>query len=75
MSNREICYQMIDLFPEDKLPSVVGILENLCAMSGLNQTPNAETLAAMREVAEMKANPDEYPGYTDVDTMMRDLLA
>lgn len=37
-------------------------------------TPNEETLAAIREVAEMKKNPNAYKSYTDVDAMMEDLL-
>ncbi len=37
--------------------------------------PNAETLAAIAEVGEMKKNPDKYKGYTDIDKMMRDILS
>ena len=37
--------------------------------------PNAETLSALQEVAEMKKHPENYKGYTDVDEMFRDLLA
>ena len=36
--------------------------------------PNAETVAAIEEVEEMKKHPEEYKGYTDVDEMMRNLL-
>lgn len=36
--------------------------------------PNAETVAAIEEVEEMKKHPEKYKGYTDVDEMMRDLL-
>lgn len=39
------------------------------------EQPNKETLEAFAEVEEMKKNPDKYKGYTDVDDMMRDLLA
>ena len=38
------------------------------------ETPNAETIAAIKEVEEMKKNPSLHKGYTDVDEMMRDLL-
>ena len=38
------------------------------------KTTNAETMAAIREVEEMKRNPSLYKGYTDVDEMMRNLL-
>ncbi|WP_295678481.1 hypothetical protein [uncultured Fibrobacter sp.] len=36
---------------------------------------NEDTKAALREVEEMKANPLKGKSYTDVDTMMRELLA
>ena len=38
-------------------------------------TPNEETLAALREVQEMKKNPSIGRSYTDVDEMMKELLA
>ena len=37
--------------------------------------PTRQLLKAMREVDEMKANLSKYQGYTDVEEMMRDLLA
>lgn len=37
-------------------------------------TPNAETILAIKEVEEMKKNPEQYKGYTNVDDMMKDLL-
>ena len=37
-------------------------------------TPNEETLAALREVQEMKKNPSIGRSYTDVDNMMKELL-
>jgi len=39
------------------------------------EVPNAETLAAMQEVEEMKKNPSLGKSYTDVDQMMKELLA
>ena len=36
--------------------------------------PNAETRAALAEVAEMKKHPEQYKSYTDVELMMEDLL-
>lgn len=36
--------------------------------------PNAETLAAFAEVEEMKAHPEKYKSYTDVDEMFGELL-
>jgi DNA-damage-inducible protein J len=37
--------------------------------------PNAETVEAIQEVRRMKADPTLGKTYTDVDEMMRDLLA
>lgn len=36
--------------------------------------PNEDTLEAVAEVAQMKKNPDENPGWHDVDLMLEDLL-
>lgn len=36
--------------------------------------PNSETLAAMKEVEEMKKNPSAYKSYTNVKKMMEDIL-
>ncbi len=38
------------------------------------EIPNAVTLAAVKEVEEMKKNPSEYKSYSDVDAMMDDLI-
>lgn len=38
------------------------------------EIPNAETKEAIKEVQMMKANPALSKTYTDVDTMMEDLL-
>jgi DNA-damage-inducible protein J len=35
--------------------------------------PNAETIAAMREVERMKTKPDLYKGYDDVSSMLNDI--
>ena len=36
--------------------------------------PNAETKAALDEVADMKKHPEAYKGYDDVDQMFEELL-
>ena len=38
------------------------------------EIPNEETKEAMEEVRRMKADPSIGKAYTDVDTMMEDLL-
>ena len=37
--------------------------------------PNSETIAAIEEVQAMKKDPSLGKAYTDVDTMMKELLA
>ena len=39
-----------------------------------NDLPNAVTLAALKEVEEMKKHPENYKSYTDVDEMIMELL-
>lgn len=36
---------------------------------------NSETLESMAEVEYMKKNPDKYPGHTDANKMMQDILS
>lgn len=41
----------------------------------MDSVPNMETLQAMGEVEYLKAHPEARNRYTDVDSMMEDLLA
>ena len=45
------------------------------ATSNMNIRMDRETLEAIREVQEMKKDPSIGKSYTDVDEMMRELLA
>lgn len=38
------------------------------------ETPNIETIQALKEVEEMEKNPSAYKGYSSVEEMMRDIL-
>ena len=38
------------------------------------ESPNAVTLAAMKETEEMRRRPEKYASYKDVDQMMGDIL-
>ena len=38
------------------------------------EMPNAETKEAIKEVQRMKSDPVRQKTYTDVDTMMKDIL-
>ena len=47
-----------------------------CMVKETDKTDENDAMcAALREVEEMKKNPSKYQGYTDIDEMMRDLLA
>ncbi len=35
---------------------------------------NADTIAAFKEVEDMKSNPNKYKGYTNVNDMLGDIL-
>lgn len=39
-----------------------------------NEVPNDETLEAIRELEEIKKNPDEYKKYSNVKEMINDCL-
>lgn len=51
-----------------------AVREQQIPFSIRREIPNAETLAAIKEVEDMKKNPSKYKSYSDVDTMMEDLL-
>ena len=52
-----------------------AVRENRIPFEISGDTPNAETLEALREVRQMKADPSLGKTYTDVDEMMKELLA
>lgn len=52
-----------------------AVIENAIPFRITRQTPNAETVEAIKEVERMKADPSLGKGYTDIDTMFEDLLA
>lgn len=52
-------------------------LHKTLAVRGLpfDLRPTSETLEAMREIEDMKQNPEKQKGYTDVRQMFDDILA
>lgn len=52
-----------------------AVRENRIPFEISGDTPNAETQEAIREVKQMKADPTIGKTYTDVDEMMKELLA
>ena len=72
MSTREIAYSIIDRLSDEQITAFITLFGNALM---LDEVPNDETLEALAEVEEMKKNPDKFKGYTDVDEMMKELLA
>ena len=52
-----------------------AVRENRIPIEISGDVPNAETQEAIREVKQMKADPTLGKTYTDVDEMMKELLA
>lgn len=71
MSTKEQLVQELDTLTETQLKALLLFIHSFQADSAI---PNEETAAAMKEISEMKQHPEQYPGYTDVDAMMKDLL-
>ena len=69
MSTKEQLMQELDTLTETQLKALLLFIHSFQTESSI---PNEET--ALKEVSEMKQHPERYPGYTDVDTMMKDLL-
>ena len=71
MSTKEQLMQELDTLTETQLKALLLFIHSFQTESSI---PNEETAAALKEVSKMKQHPEQYPGYTDVDTMMKDLL-
>lgn len=46
-----------------------GRIMNTDKLPEVNNLPNEETIAAMKEVDEMRKHPEQYPSFTSVDRM------
>ena len=57
-----------------KFMTNISIREPRIPFKITRETPNSETLAAFKEVEEMKKNPSFGKSYTNIDEMMEDLL-
>lgn len=74
----ELLEQKLRTLPEDSFDEVDEFFDFILFRfeKGSSQDDlNEETKAALREVEEMKADPSKGKSYTDVDTMMQELLA
>ena len=74
----ELLEQKLRTLPEDSFDEVDEFFDFILfrfEKEGSQDDLNEETKAALREVEEMKADPSKGKSYTDVDTMMQELLA
>ena len=74
----ELLEQKLRMLPEDSFDEVDEFFDFIlfrCEKESSQDDLNEETKAALREVEEMKADPSKGKFYTDVDTMMQELLA
>ena len=70
--------QVFDAIGLNMTTAITAFLKQAVRVGGIPfdlRVPNAETLAALEEVRDMKAHPERYPGYTDAGKLMEDLLA
>lgn len=51
-----------------------GRMMNTDRLPEVNNLPNDETIAAMKEVDEMRKHPEQYPAFTSVYRMLDALL-
>ena len=70
MSERELAKILLERVPEYKLRYVIAYLEGVMIPEGW-ETPNAETLAALREVEALKRNPNRKP-YENFSEVLED---
>ncbi len=74
----ELLEQKLRTLPEDSFDEVDEFFDFILfrfEKESSQDDLNEETKAALREVEEMKADPSKGKSYTDVDTMMKELLA
>lgn len=74
----ELLEQKLRMLPEDSFDEVDEFFDFILfrfEKESFQDDLNEETKAALREVEEMKADPSKGKSYTDVDTMMQELLA
>lgn len=74
----ELLEQKLRTLPEDSFDEVDEFFDFILfrfEKKSSQDDLNEETKAALREVEEMKADPSKGKSYTDVDTMMQELLA
>lgn len=72
MSTRELAYSIFDRLTDEQLEGFVLMFKDTVPETDVSDD---EILEALAEVEEMERHPENYKGYTDIDEMMRELLA
>ena len=76
MSTKEKIIYLINKIEPSDLETVYKVIEKFAfAELAPDEIPNEDTIEALAEVEEMERHPDKYKGYTDIDEMMKELLA
>lgn len=77
---KKLAQDIFDQLGMDLTTAVNIFLRQVILTNGLPfevklKVPNQETLEAMEEVRIMEQNPEQYPGYEEVSTMIQDILS
>ena len=73
MSTKEKIIYLINKIEPSDLETVYKVIEKFAFAQ--DEIPNEDTIEALAEVEAMEQHPEKYKGYTDVDEMMKELLA
>ena len=71
MSTRDKLFTMLDTLEDSQLEGLYQFLKNFIPIS---ETPNEETLEAIKEVEEMRRHPENYRSYDSFEEMVSDIL-
>lgn len=74
-TKKKIVYLMNKIEPAD-LETIYEVVKKFAFSEfAHDEIPNEDTIEALAEVEEMERHPEKYKGYTDIDEMMKELLA
>ena len=71
MSTRDKLFTMLDTLEDSQLEGLYQFLKNFIPIS---ETPNEETLEAVKEIEEMRKHPENYRSYDSFEEMVSDIL-
>lgn len=71
MSTKELTFDMINTLDENRIQLVFNFVRFL--KSEYSENPNAETIAAIEEVEEMRKNPEKYKSYSSFGEILNEV--